>query len=186
MEYTEAQQKVIDRYLEATEHCPEDRLPIEKLIGMKSKFPKGKPDKYVVAKCEKELINDEDELTAAKKPGRKKRVIDNMYVRTKLHDYLEYDDAEANFYWLDDVMQGTCSSAFEGGTRHLSRYVVFEILSTAVRIDTALVQDVCNVQERQARKIMTALVFCNRAIEKEFRRMDMLGLTVERWRLYLT
>lgn len=179
MEYSEAQQKIIDRYLEATKDCPEDRIPLEKLVGLKNKFPKSKPDKYVVAKCERELINDDiDEKKETR--GRKARVIDNLYVRSKLTKYKEYEDAAWDYYWLDDVFTGVCSVAFEGATRWLSKYVVFDILSTAYRIDNELIADCCNVNERQVQKIMTALIVCNRAIEKELKRMDDAGLEVER------
>lgn len=184
MDYTEAQRKVIDRYLEATKDSPQDRMPLEKLIGVKGRFPKRKPDKYVISKCENETLTDE--FQPESKKGRKKRVIDNRYVVDKFIGYDEYMLADTDFYWLDDILTGLSIVAYEGATRQLSVHLLFDFLSTAESIDTDLIGKVCDVQERQAQKIMAALIVANRMVEKEFRRMDVEGLQHERRYLFLT
>ena len=182
MDYTEAQRLIIDRYLEATKDNPSERMPLEKLVGVKGRFPKGKPDKYMVAKCEKDMLTD----GVTVKRGRKKREISNSYVVEWFVGYAEYKLATEDFYWLDDILTGICTVALEGATRQLSKYLVFDFLSTADTINTDLISKVCDVQERQAQKIMAALVVAQKAVEKEFKRMDSANLQHERRYLYLT
>ena len=176
MDFSEAQRVVIDRYLDATKHCPQDRISFEKLVGMKKRFPKSKPDKYVISRGEAERTDDSLEVKA----GRKKRVTDNSYVVEKLQGYDDYHLAANDFCWLDDVFTGVTNVAFEGATRELSIYLVFDFLSTARQLDSDLIMDVCKVAERQARKILAALRVCSEQVAKQFRRMDVEGLQHER------
>jgi hypothetical protein len=168
MLYTEQQQIVIDRYLEATKNFPEHRISIPKLLGIKSYIRKStKNDSFLLSQMEENYANESIIIKA----GNPRRQIDNKYVSDSLGIYLSYLDAKKCFYWLDDILTGVSFLDLGGNTRPLSVGMLFTFMSTSSIINSKIVQDYCQVGERQSRKIMLSLVICNRMIEKELRRM---------------
>ncbi len=164
--YTKAQQEVIDRYLEATKNNPDCRISIDKLIGMKKRIPKYRPDNSFLKLIEDTRLNEDDfELVKA---GRPKTVVDNNRVFNFLSPYVDrYDLAKKEFYWLDDIVVGVTRLDLGGNTRDLSVYLLFDVLSICAMIDVDILKEYCEVADRQAQKILKALVVANRMIEKE-------------------
>jgi len=169
IKYSVAQQQIIDRYLEATKHCPESRIPLEKLVSMKKHVPRCRPDSTMLKKCERDFLESEQLETV----GRKKRQIDNSLVASIFYKYEDYYDAKSRFYWLDDIITGVSRLDLGGNTRPLNTGVLYNFLSTASVINTTIIMDYCDVKERQAQKILLSLVVANRVIENEIRRMNL-------------
>jgi hypothetical protein len=166
IEYSETQQKVIDRYMEATKDFPESRIPISKLIGMKHRIPSARPDKSTLQKCEEDFLEETVAIM-----GRPKRQIDNNYVKSVFYKYQSYKDAKKQFYWLDDILVGVSRLDMGGNTRPLGTGVLYSFICSSNIINTSIIQDFCNVGVRQSQNIMAALVIANRMIEKELLRM---------------
>lgn len=59
MKLTPAQQAVVDRYMKATENCPEARMSVEKQLAMKRHITRYKTDAEVLAQCERVFLYGE-------------------------------------------------------------------------------------------------------------------------------
>lgn len=165
MKLTKTQQAVVDRYLEATKGCPESRMPIEKLIGMKSKIPKYRPDRTVLLKCEQAYLEEPLEEV-----GRPKRQLDNKFISSVLVG-VDFSAARERFYWLDDIIVGISRLGLGGNTRPLNKGMLYTFISTSSVINTTVISSFCEVGDRQAQKIMLSLCIAHRMIEKELKRM---------------
>lgn len=168
---TPTQQAVVDRYMKATEDCPEARMPIAKLLAMKNHIPRSRPDKAVLAKCEKEFLAEGDSPI---KSGRKQRQIDNTKAESVFYAFEDYYQAVERFYWLDDIITGVCRLDLGGNTRPLSRGVIYNFISTSTIINTDIIMAACDVQMRQAQKILLSVGIAVRMIEKELIRMKLV------------
>lgn len=163
IKYSEAQQVIIDAYMEATKQHPDKRLPIARIVGIKRHIPKCRPDKAMLQKCEKEYLAGDVKVEI----GRPKRHIDNKLVSSVLMDYVDYYQAKERYWWLDDILTGVSRLDLGGNTRPLSVVLLYNFVSTSTIINTDIVMEYCDVGIRQAQKVLLALSIAVRAIEKE-------------------
>lgn len=170
MKYTEAQQQIVDRYLDATKDNPESRLPLSVIVGIKKHIPKYRPDRVMLEKCEEQYLQQEPIVA----PGRKQRQIDNKAVSDVLSKYKSLKQAVRQFYWIDDIITGVSRIDLGGNTRPLSISLLFHFISTSTVINTSIIMSYCDVKTRQAQKIMTSLSIANRMIVKELKRMTLI------------
>jgi hypothetical protein len=167
MKLTETQQEVVDRYYEATKDNPDSRMPVEKLLGMRNKIPKYRPNNYMLKKLEEERINDVSEDLPVTR-GRPKKEIVNTVVLEFLSPYFDdYALIAEEYYWLDDIFTGVSRLDLGGNTRDLSKYHLFDLLSVCAKLDVSFVQDYLSVGERQAQKVLMSLGIAHRMLEKE-------------------
>ena len=166
-----AQQEIIDRYNEATKDCPESRMSVDKLLSLKPRIRRYRPDAAIVASME-DLMHSEDDSAPTEpviKAGRKRtQLVNQVYEHFHNKQYME---ERYRHYWLDDILTGVSRLDTGGNTRPLSAAVLFNVLASFETVDTAVIADFCNVGERQARNIMTAVSIAHRMILKELTRM---------------
>lgn len=162
IQYTAAQQQVIDAYLEATKDNVDVRLPLSKIIAIKKHIPKYKPDKIVLLKCERDYLDGGvDQIV-----GRHKRQIDNKVCSSLLSKYNDYYQAKEQHWWLDDILVGVSRLDLGGNTRPLSVVLLYNFISTSSVINTTIIMSFCSVAVRQAQKILLSLSIAVRLIEK--------------------
>lgn len=167
MKLTEAQQEVVDRYYEATKDDPDSRMPIEKLLGMRSKIPKYRPDNHLLKKLEEERINDMQDTTIVTRGRPKKEIVNKIVLEFLSPFFDDYRLLSKEYYWIDDIFTGVSRLDLGGNTRDLSKYHLFDILSVCAKIDVSFLQDYLNVGERQAQKVLMSLGIVHRMLEKE-------------------
>lgn len=166
MQLTETQQEVVDRYYEATKEDPDSRMPIEKLLGMRNKIPKYRPNNYMLKRLEEERINDDCETPVTR--GRPKKEVVNTLVLEFLSPYFDdYELLSEEYYWLDDIFTGVSRLDLGGNTRDLSKYHLFDILSVCAKVNVAFLQDYLQVGERQAQKVLMSVGIAHKLLEKE-------------------
>ena len=166
IKYSATQQGVIDRYIEATKSCPEGRMPLIKLVGMKNRIRRVRPDIALLEMCEMKFLSKPTGVM-----GRPKRQLDNSFVRSVFYMYEDYYEARKQFYWLDDIIVGVSRLDMGGNTRPLSVSILYNFVRTSNIVNTSIISDYCDVGPRQAQKIMVAVILIHRMIEKELRRL---------------
>jgi hypothetical protein len=160
--YSATQQIIIDAYLEATKHHPDQRLPIARIIGIKKHIPKCRQDKAMLQRCEREYIDGDVKSAPV---GRKKKQVDNKLISSIFNEYVDYYQAKERYWWLDDILTGVSRLDMGGNTRPLSVGLLYNFISTSTIINTDIVMDYCNVGVRQAQNIILALSITIRSIE---------------------
>jgi hypothetical protein len=163
--YSKAQQEVIDRYMESTKDCPESRIPIAKLLKVKKRITKFKSDNAILADCEKQYL----ERSANRGSGRKLQTINNKLLFDTLKRFDSLAECNEVYSFVDDIVKGVCNLGMGGNTRDLSSTLLFGIISGCCTINSEIISNYCNVEARQAQKIVKSLGIAVSLIERQFK-----------------
>ena len=155
---TDKQEVVVERYLKSTESFKAERMPLLKLLSMKNNISKTNTIPVLPE-------SDVDVRIPSKKTRLK--VVDNLLVKNFLLEYDEYKDMSEEHYWTDDIFTGCTRLDLGGNTRDLSKYLMFSILKEYEAITSKIIEEHCNVKERQAQNIVKCLNIISCMLRKE-------------------
>lgn len=164
--YSKTQQEVIDRYLEATKDCAEDRIPIAQIISLKRNIGKARPERgFLLSKI---YSPNKDTKSGA---GRPKKIVNNVLVQSVLSSYTNLHSAVRQYYWLSDIIAGVSRLDLGGNTRNLSTKTIYLYLSCCKAITVDLLKEAEGIGDRQAQKLLLAISISSRMVHKELVRM---------------
>lgn len=166
--YTEAQLKIIEKYLKATENDPENRISLTKLLTFKkyiSKYPKVVVKDHINESLQ-EFISEKVE-----RKGRKKKIINNENIFSILSNYADIECAKLKYKCLDDILVGVSRLHLDNSSGTLSIATIYYLLSSFKVITTDTIIENLKVGVRHAQKILSSVSIANRMLEKEIKRL---------------
>lgn len=160
--------EIIERYesVYGEKQTPEQ---VCKILALKKHFKKSRVrrDDSIIVEYETKLLDDyiEPEVSSGRKPNS----IDNKIVSEFLFQFEKLHEFDEQYLFVDDILTGVAKLDLGGNTRDLSKYMLFNLISTMSVITVKGIEDKLGIKVRQAQKIFVSLKVINRMLEKEIK-----------------